>query len=151
MWLEQSVIFQFCLKFKNRFRTHVDTQLRSRTSVAVIMDLVHTFNKEEHNPWLDQRRSPRDLWIQTAISVALGASAFLAFCVSLLPLFTEAWLTCRRSSVRDGASSMLHGRDKKMQQRNSQNFQSQCLDGYQSFTELRVRRHLHLQGLMHMP
>jgi calcium permeable stress-gated cation channel len=48
------------------------------------MDLVHGLKKEAHNPWLDQRRSPRDLWIQIAISVALGGSAFLAFCVRCL-------------------------------------------------------------------
>ena len=45
------------------------------------MDSAHVLKKPEHNPWLDQRRSPRDLWIQIAISFALGASAFLAFCV----------------------------------------------------------------------
>lgn len=45
------------------------------------MDFVHILKEEKHNPWLDQRRSPRDLWIQIALSVALGASAFLAFCV----------------------------------------------------------------------
>ena len=47
------------------------------------MDFVHVLKKQEHNPWLDQKGSPRDLWIQIAISVALGASAFLAFCASL--------------------------------------------------------------------
>jgi hypothetical protein len=52
------------------------------------MEFLHLLKEEKHNPWLDQRRSPRDLWIQTAISAALGASAFLAFCVNLsIPIF----------------------------------------------------------------
>jgi hypothetical protein len=49
---------------------------------VIVMDYLHILKEEKHNPWLDQRRSPRDLWIQTAISAALGASAFLAFCVN---------------------------------------------------------------------
>lgn len=46
-----------------------------------VMDIIRLLEEEEHNPWLDQKRSPRDLYIQIALSVALGASAFLAFCV----------------------------------------------------------------------
>ena len=48
------------------------------------MDYMDPLKKEPHNPWLDQKRSPRDLWIQIGLSTALGASAFLAFCVSQL-------------------------------------------------------------------
>lgn len=54
------------------------------------MDVVHILKEEKHNPWLDQRRSPRDLWIQIAISVALGASAFLAFCVCSVIFYSSS-------------------------------------------------------------
>ena len=44
--------------------------------------------------WKDQTKNPRDLGVQVVISVALGLTAFLAFCVSKSSLTTfEKWLS----------------------------------------------------------
>ena len=135
-------------RLEDQFRSHIDTHSTTDNgcarccSSALLMDSIHAFKKEAHNPWLDQRRSPRDLWVQIAISSALGASAFLAFCVSSVFLFfiPEYGLTACRFSVLDGANSMLHGRGRKMLRRNSQNCQSLYLAGCRFSIGSQMRR-----------
>lgn len=60
------------------------------TATLAVASAVATNNPGRSDPrWDDQTRGQRDLYTQFVISVALGLSAFLSFCVCRLLIKSE--------------------------------------------------------------
>ena len=113
----------------------------SLTAICTTMESI--YGNDTGNDYLrDQTENNRDLITQSAISIALGLSAFIAFCVrsSLHAGKLVLIMIALRFYGQDGRVSTRLGKGKNRQPQCSRNYQTHCLDGFRCCTGLRTNR-----------
>ena len=87
---------------------------------------------------ISPKANEKDIYVQLVISMALGVSSFVAFCVGLTmqpSILRLIILTLMRSySVRDGKASMRPENDKAMQLWPCRTYRIRFSAGYQCYT-----------------
>lgn len=107
-------------------------------------------DEKPDNNWQEQAQADkqRNRGVQVVLSLALGLSAFLAFCVRPPLLRISAGLTqIYRPCDQDGETCMGHGRGKEMQHHVCRSFQIASSAGFQSYTISLTGRFLLQQDL----
>ena len=133
------------------FSLRVSARLSTRFWICLLdMADFWTSSKNQTRGQLDQQTHVRtDLATQATISIVLGLSAFLTFCVCLTTSAEALVLILDRSSCdRDGLPSMRQGKGRKTMQRNYLNYQTLHSDGSRFYTVSRRKRCLRLQDWM---
>lgn len=120
-----------------------NTDHSSISLTATCKAMENIYGNDTGNDYLrDQTENNRDLITQSAISIALGLSAFIAFCVrsSLHAWKLVLMMVALRFYGQDGPVSTRLGKGKNRPPRCCRNYQTHCLDGFRFCIELRRNR-----------